>query len=162
MNMLDRTDDVLGRLAAVPVPPRMRLRPRDGNGLPIPFTAPNGPILGKIDPTAWATCLRHGWCGLCGLEIEEEPLYFVGGPLCAENRLFADPPMHRTCADYDLRVCRLRDVAGDPPPRAAVFEATRYEKRRRRGQVWLYVPEYLSVRWYTIADFEAREVDHAA
>lgn len=32
-------------------------------------------------------------------------MYFVGGELAVVNRLFFDPPMHKECAEFSLKVC---------------------------------------------------------
>ena len=49
-------------------------------------------------------CLRHRRCGLCGVSMGRH-VFFVGGPLCVENGIFLDPPMHRECAQFSLRIC---------------------------------------------------------
>jgi hypothetical protein len=88
----------------------MQALPRDGRGYPIPavvyrdtsghahFTVNDDRLVDQAlredrCPTCWGRLTRGRW--------------FVGGPMSAlhPDGVFADPPMHRACAIYALRVC---------------------------------------------------------
>jgi hypothetical protein len=45
-----------------------------------------------------------GLCWLCGQPLGAYRA-FVIGPMCAVNRVAAEPPSHRECAEYAARVC---------------------------------------------------------
>ena len=89
------------------MPPRVARLPRDARGFPIP--AGNAVVAGvadfaTLDMEKWAALLHRRACGICG-ETMFGPVYFIGGSLCARNRLFFDHPMHGACALYALKVC---------------------------------------------------------
>jgi hypothetical protein len=90
------------------IPPRMKHRPVDAHGYPIPFVqliGPDGlPDFRVIDMALLQRCLARRLCGLCG-EPMGRNIFFVGGPLCVPNGLFCDPPMHKDCAEFALRTC---------------------------------------------------------
>lgn len=91
-----------------PIPFRMARRPRDPRGLPIPYSQfidqDGKPDFRVLDDQRVARCLRYRLCGLCGQQLGKH-IFFVGGPLCVDNGLFHDPPMHRECAEFALRAC---------------------------------------------------------
>ena len=91
-----------------PIPWRMGRRPRDARGLPIPFAqfigADGVPDFRVLDGERVQRCLRNRLCGLCGQQMGKH-VFFVGGPLCVDNGLFHDPPMHKECAEFALRAC---------------------------------------------------------
>lgn len=90
-----------------PLPRRMRGLPVDSRGFPVPFfvaTINGVPDHRVLDGAKQRDCIRFRLCALCG-----EPLgaavTFVIGPMCAVNRISADPPDHGDCADYAARAC---------------------------------------------------------
>lgn len=89
------------------MPPNMARLPRDEAGRPIPWFA--AVIDGKhdfrvIDARKIGLAVKAGLCWVCG-----KPLYamksFLVGPMCALNRVSAEPPSHLDCARYSARVC---------------------------------------------------------
>jgi hypothetical protein len=58
------------------------------------------------DEAQRAFALYDGTCSICGGKLLLDR-WFVGGPMSAfdPNGCYADPPMHRECAHYALRVC---------------------------------------------------------
>lgn len=93
----------------VPVPPFLAERPRDKRGFPIPASATvtDGFIaFDVIDEPNRQHLIKHELCGLCGKKLFRGK-FFVGGPKSAfaQNGLYVDPPMHRDCAEYALKVC---------------------------------------------------------
>lgn len=93
---------------AVPLPPRLAARPKDHRGYPIPWNvqldAAGRPDFRVIDQRKVAQAVRNRVCGLCGEPLGRH-LAFIGGPLSHQSRFFTDPPMHKDCAQYALRVC---------------------------------------------------------
>lgn len=91
-----------------PLPSRMMHRPRDARGLPIPYSqfidGDGVPDFRVLDDIKVQHCLRARLCGLCGEQMGRH-IFFVGGPLCVENGLFHDVPMHKECAEFALRAC---------------------------------------------------------
>jgi hypothetical protein len=108
------------------MPERLSARPRDKRGLPIPFSVKmiDGlPDFRVSDARRWRLCVDHRQCALCGRGVSHS-LWFVGGPSCERHRLFQDPGMHRTCAEFALRICpflamskaHYSDLERRPPP----------------------------------------------
>lgn len=90
------------------IPLRMRRRPVDQHGRPIPFSqflrADGSPDFRILDTMKVRDCVSHRRCGMCG-EVMGRHIFFVGGPICVANGIFNDPPMHRDCAVFALRAC---------------------------------------------------------
>lgn len=152
-----------------PMPPRIARLPRNKAGFPVPdFVAwidgvPDFRVLG---PGKLRDAVRFRTCWLCG-----EPLganaAFVIGPMCAINRVSAEPPSHRDCADYAARACpflttpgmRRRDAglpddAREPDgimirrnPGVALVWVSRNWRIRPDLQLWT-VGDPVETRWY--------------
>lgn len=94
----------------VPVPPKMRLLPRDRRGYPIPWIVQRDltgrPFFIVNDTEKTTACGRRKVCGICGRKLERDA-WMIGGPGSAfhEQGMFLDPPMHYECAAYALKVC---------------------------------------------------------
>jgi hypothetical protein len=100
-----------------PLPRRMRALPLDHRGYPIPwFVAWVGPD-GKSRPRgegepyftaaaqrAFETAIRTRVCWVCGDRLGVH-LTFVIGPMCAVNRVTAEPPCHLDCAEFAALAC---------------------------------------------------------
>lgn len=101
---------VANTLAAVEVPPKMRLLPRDRRGYPVPWIVQRDltgrPFFVLNDVEKTMACGRRKVCGICGRKLERDS-WLVGGPGAAfhEHGAFLDPPMHHACGRYALRVC---------------------------------------------------------
>jgi hypothetical protein len=54
---------------------------------------------------------RFRCCWLCGGPLGGNAA-FVIGPMCAINRVSAEPPSHRDCADYAARACPFLTTPG--------------------------------------------------
>lgn len=52
-----------------------------------------------------AQAIRGGRCWVCGKVIHSTTAVFVIGPMCAVNRVSAEPPSHRECAEWSARNC---------------------------------------------------------
>lgn len=101
------------------MPGRLASRPRDARGYPIPFIVFNDaagkPHFTINDQAKVAEVIRKKLCALCGTPLRDN-IWFIGGPGAAfhEFGAYLDPPAHKDCACYALRVCP--------------FLATRYSK----------------------------------
>lgn len=95
-------------LESIPMPDRIKALPRDSErGYPIPFFVAQ--IDGKADfriadNDKRIRCVKERLCWICGERLGRY-LVFVVGPMCSINRISAEPPMHRDCAEYSVRVC---------------------------------------------------------
>lgn len=100
----------LAERLALPLPKWLRTRPRDSRGYPIPYIVmidkSGQPQFTINDGVRVKACLTKKLCSLCGRRFEDG-YWFVGGSRCFmhEHGAFLDPPMHRECAEYALRVC---------------------------------------------------------
>jgi hypothetical protein len=90
----------------VPMPSRIRALPRDQLGRPIPWFVADLEDGGRDfrDADRRIRALRDRLCWVCGQRLPRR-FVFVLGPMCALNRITAEPPAHEDCADYSARVC---------------------------------------------------------
>lgn len=95
----------------VEIPARLRRRPKDRRGYPIPYIVmidkDGRPHFTINDSRKVQKCVHGKRCGLCGDKLERAAIWFVGGSRCftQSNGAFIDPPMHEECARYALQVC---------------------------------------------------------
>ena len=99
-----------------PVPERLAGAPRDKRGFIVPFfvawfdggqqvrRGTGTPDFRVVDPGSFGACVRHGLCWLCGKPLGRHRA-FVLGPMCVITRVNSEPPSHRDCAEYAMRVC---------------------------------------------------------
>jgi hypothetical protein len=115
----------------IAMPPEVAARPRDKRGLPTLFTSliePDGtPNFRVSDGDKVFLCAKKRLCGVCGTRIGYW-MAFISGPMGCENRCFADPPMHRACAEYALAVCPYLATKAD---RSAALQAEHGDEIRR-------------------------------
>lgn len=98
-------DAVRPELPEMPV--RMRTRPIDARGYPVPFFVAwidGVPDFRVTDGRKLAACVNRRLCWLCGEQLGRYGV-FVLGPMCALNRTTSEPPCHRDCAIYAARAC---------------------------------------------------------
>jgi len=92
----------------IPVPLRIRRLPWSEQWqLHVPwFVAKvNGEYDFRIaEGDAWAKAITQKRCWICGDKLGVYQAFIIG-PMCCINRVSADPPMHRDCALYSVRVC---------------------------------------------------------
>lgn len=89
-----------------PIPAGIAALPRD-RGYPVPwFVAWIGgkPDFRVIKPGAITNAIEQSLCWVCGRTIIGRRAYVVG-PMCAVNRVSAEPPSHVKCADWSARAC---------------------------------------------------------
>ena len=91
-----------------PLPRRMRNLPRDPRGVPIPWFAgrdADGHLRFTIlDRARWRDAVENRRCWICGAPLGRY-YTFVLGPVQTVTRTVTEPPMHRGCAEYAVRVC---------------------------------------------------------
>lgn len=89
------------------LPPQLRHLPIDERGYPVPWFVAwidGKPEFRTADGEKRHRALRGKLCWVCGEKLGRM-LAFVIGPMCAVNRISAEPPCHRGCAEYSLRAC---------------------------------------------------------
>jgi hypothetical protein len=92
----------------VVMPERIKNLPHDPErGYPIPFFVAwvgDKPDFRIADDGKRMRCVKERLCWICGERLGKW-LGFVIGPMCAVNRVSAEPAMHRECAEYSVAVC---------------------------------------------------------
>jgi hypothetical protein len=91
----------------IPVPKRLMHRPLTDKGFPVPWFASfidGAWNLVAVDPRKIPYAIRKKICWVCGEPLGKY-LCFVIGPMCSINRISAEPPSHRECAEYAVRAC---------------------------------------------------------
>ena len=90
-----------------PRPPRIAALPLDARGYPIPwFVAIVGgiPDFRVADARKLVRAIKENRCWICGQPLGQFKAVPVG-PLGVINRISAEAPCHRDCAEYALVVC---------------------------------------------------------
>ncbi len=102
-------------LDLVPMPPRIKALPRNHVGYPIPWfvaTLDDGSrdfrIAGMFQQFL---AVRDGLCWVCGGRLGAYKSFTIR-PMCAVNRISAEPPSHRDCAVYSAQVCPFLTTPG--------------------------------------------------
>lgn len=95
--------------ADAPMPVGIARLPQDRHGRPIPWFVHCDPDTGVPDFRVVRRggiddALRFGLCWVCGLTRGRHAA-FVIGPMCAVNRISAEPPSHLPCAIYSAQAC---------------------------------------------------------
>jgi hypothetical protein len=92
----------------VAIPKRIAKLPTDERGYPIPFFVGYDerglPDFRMMDGHKLIRAVKDRLCWICG-EMLGRHLAFCIGPMCALNRSNAEPPMHKECANFSVRVC---------------------------------------------------------
>lgn len=94
-------------IADIEMPPAIARLPQDHRGYPVPWFVAK--IDGKYDfrvmkPNAIAMAVARQVCWICGEPLLSYVAYVIG-PMCAVNRISAEPPSHLVCARYAVRAC---------------------------------------------------------
>ena len=94
--------------ADIPTPPRrMRDLPIDERGYPVPWFVQwikGKPEFRIMDADKFVRALREKRCWICGGPRGREMVFTIG-PMCAVNRINAEPPSHIDCARYAAMAC---------------------------------------------------------
>jgi hypothetical protein len=132
------------RIRYLEMPSRFRHLPISDEGYPIPFFVPfydGRPEFRGFDPDKMRVCVRHQRCWLCGEQLGKFMVFTIG-PMCAVNRVSAEPPSHYDCARYAVEACpfltqpRMRRNEVDLP---AHLEPAGVMLRRNPGCTLLWV-----------------------
>lgn len=81
--------------------------PRDARGYLVPFFVAkvDGVFDFRVaDDRKRTRAVRESLCWLCGQKLGRFKCFAIG-PMCAINRTSAEPPCHRDCASWAVRVC---------------------------------------------------------
>jgi hypothetical protein len=77
-------------------------------GYPVPwfvyFDKKGVPDFRVLKPNAAVTALKKRTCWICGRAMIGRYAYLVG-PMCAVNRISAEPPSHTACAQFSAIAC---------------------------------------------------------
>lgn len=157
-----------------PLPEYMLDLPIDERGYPIPFFVyrdkegkPDFRI-GSADRMRHA--LKHSLCWVCGKPFTNRRRTFVIGPMCAVNRLSAEPPSHIECARFSAMACPfltmpkmrrrdndlpedLREPAGTAllhnPGVTLVWTTRSFQTEQLSNGVVFTIGDPMAVEWYT-------------
>ena len=86
---------------------RIAKLPHDKRGFPIPwFVAWEGdkPLFPVMDPAKLSQAIRQDKCWVCGEKLGKYKT-FVIGPMCCVNKITAEPPCHKDCAEFSAKYC---------------------------------------------------------
>src|SRR5262249_41454815 len=89
------------------MPHRIKALPVDRRGYPVPWFVPwedGEPLFPVADPVKLAMAILHSKCSMCGQTLGAFKC-FVIGPMCVVNRVSAEPPCHRDCAEFAVKTC---------------------------------------------------------
>jgi hypothetical protein len=87
--------------------PRGIERLRRERGYPVPWFVAwvNGHAdFRVIDSPKLPLAVRNSLCWICGQPLLGKRAYLIG-PMCAVNRVSAEPPSHVRCAEWSARAC---------------------------------------------------------
>lgn len=110
---------------------RIKHLPRDHRGYPIPWFVYRD-VHGVADfriigPGKVELATKRDLCWVCGTKLARHKT-FVIGPMCAINRVSAEPPMHKSCATFAATNCpfltmpRMRRNTNELPPEGYTLE----------------------------------------
>lgn len=90
-----------------PMPERISKLPRNARGYPVPYFVAwiDGlPDFRLANPEKLVEALAQNRCWICGDPMGVNKS-FVIGPMCTANRVSAEPPSHRECAEFAVQAC---------------------------------------------------------
>jgi hypothetical protein len=110
-------------------PPGIAALPVEERGFPVAWFVPwvkGQPEFRAVDPSRIRQADLRGLCWICGRKLGAMKV-FVIGPMCAVNRVSAEPPSHLACARFAVVACPflsrplakrlpLDDLPHAPPP----------------------------------------------
>ena len=104
------------------IPDKMRKRPLDGRGYPVPWFVAwidGKPDFRVMDPNKWQLGMDKRRCWLCGNGLARFGT-FVAGLMCIVTHTSAEPPAHIECAKFAVKGCPFLSI-----PTAQYREAKR-------------------------------------
>lgn len=168
-------------LFGIPMPLRIARLPVDARGFPVPwfvfwhdekgnptFTGQGTPDFRVLGPGKFAKAISQHRCWVCGDKLGTH-LAFPIGPMCSVNRVSAEPPCHRECAEFSVRACPFltnprmrRNESGLPdektepegmlkhnPGVTAIWMTSTYETFRTDTGLLVRIGRPESVDWFT-------------
>lgn len=164
------------------MPLRMQWLPKDERGYPVPWfiawTGEDGtptmagmgkPDFRVADMRKLEKAIKQWRCWSCGEPMGKHKV-FVIGPMCAINRVIAEPPHHRDCAQWSVQACpflskpRMRRLGNDDLPDGCVapagvglarnpgaiclWETDRYQIERHGNGVLFRLGDPTHVEWW--------------
>lgn len=131
------------------VPSRMRKLPVDARGYPIPWfvaTLDDGSRDFRVaDGRKGELARAFGYCWVCG-EIVGKFKTFVIGPMCAVNRVTAEPACHEECAIFSALACPFLTL-----PKARRNDANMPEGHANPGGEMITRNPGVSCLWTTLS-----------
>lgn len=129
------------------IPERLKARPVDERGYPVPWFVEwidGKPDFRIMSGERFSRALRHKLCWVCGGRLTRF-MAFTVGPMCAVNRISAEPPSHRDCAVFSATTCPFLTR-----PKAKRREAglDQYETRESGG-IMLRLNPGVTLVWVT-------------
>jgi len=92
----------------IPIPDRMQHLPINDRGFIVPwFVAQTGERewdFRAIGPGKVSRAVQDDVCWLCGRRLGRYRTFTIG-PMCAVNRVTAEPPSHKACCRYAVKAC---------------------------------------------------------
>jgi hypothetical protein len=161
-----------------PFTPRIAMLPVDERGYPIPwFVADvNGERDFRVaDGRKYSIAISESLCWVCGQRMGAYKT-FVIGPMCGINRVTAEPPSHKDCAEWSARNCPFlsnprmirdeTDLVGDNPggimikrnPGACIVWTTKafFQMRVSNGHL-IQIGDPLEAVWYARGRIATRD-----
>lgn len=89
------------------IPARIARLPRDQRGYPVPWFVSwidGVPDFRVVDDRKTKRAVEEGLCFICGDKLGGYAAFTIG-PMCAINRVSAEPPSHRDCAIFSALAC---------------------------------------------------------
>lgn len=152
-----------------PIPARLRSLPVD-RGYPVPWFVPfidGKPEFRMGDPEKLLRAIKGRLCWVCGEQLGRY-MAFVIGPMCSINRISAEPPCHKECAEFSAMACPF--LIGKQPERregdlpkalpevglmirrnpgcCAVWITTEYDLVRAGHGVLFAIGEPTAIKWF--------------
>lgn len=146
------------RTFPVPLPAKMQALPVDRRGYPIPAFVEHLPDGGRdfriMSMAHMVRCVKHGMCWVCGGQLGAIKCFPIG-PMCAVNRISAEPPSHYECGFFSAMACPFLTL-----PKAVRREAglAEVEIVRPPGEMLLHNPGLVCL-WVTKAHTMERHGD---
>jgi len=163
----------------IDVPARIAKLPLNKAGYPVPWFVAyidGEPDFRVIAPGTIERAMARRLCWICGERMTGPTSAFVIGPMCAVNRISAEPPSHRDCAEFAAKACpflanpKKRRREGNKPehdeppgtmitrnPGVALVWVTRHWEPFREGRGYLFkVGAPSRTLWFA----EGREATH--
>ena len=127
-----------------PLPVRMQRLAINDRGFPVPWFVEwidGKPDFRVMDGRKLIRAIKEHLCWICGLPTGSY-LAFTIGPMCAINRVSAEPPSHRECAEFAAQACPFLTTPKEKRqehrlPEDGTFSATGLTRNPGVALVWI-------------------------